>query len=45
MKRYSTPELVAVGRVIDRTQGVIAGDQDGGGTQQLFADGSVGFNL
>jgi len=45
MKRYTTPELVAVGRVIDRTQGVNEGAIDGGGTQQLFSAGSIGFNL
>ena len=45
MKRYTTPALIEVGRVIDLTQGAIDGDVDGGGSQRLLPVGSVGFNL
>ena len=45
MKRYSTPALVEVGRVVELTQGPVIGDADGSGTQKLFPLGSVGFNL
>jgi hypothetical protein len=45
MKSYSAPQLVAKGSVIEHTLGVDPGNKDGGGTQILFATGSVGFNL
>ena len=45
MKRYNTPALVEVGRVVDLTQGALPGAVDGGGAQQIFPLGSVGFNL
>jgi hypothetical protein len=45
MKRYNTPALVEVGRVVDLTLGAIPGGDDGDGVQQLLSVGSVGFNL
>ncbi|MFL5605463.1 MAG: lasso RiPP family leader peptide-containing protein [Gemmatimonadaceae bacterium] len=45
MKTYSAPTLVAVGRVIELTQGSFMGSSDSGETHQLRAAGSVGFSL
>ena len=45
MKHYIAPTLVAVGSVVELTQGAVMGADDSGGTHQLFAVGSVGFNL
>ena len=44
MKSYSTPQLVPVGRVVEKTQGAFTSNVDGG-EQQLYPAGSVGFNL
>jgi hypothetical protein len=45
MKSYNAPKLVAVGSVVELTQGAVMGGDDGGGTQQVRMAGSVGFNL
>jgi hypothetical protein len=45
MKSYKAPALVAVGSVVELTQGANMGFEDAGGNQQLRATGSVGFNL
>jgi hypothetical protein len=45
MKTYNAPTLVAVGNVVELTQGSLMGTEDGGGTHQVRAVGSVGFNL
>jgi hypothetical protein len=45
MKHYSAPALVAVGKVVELTQGALMGSEDGSGTQQVRVAGSVGFNL
>jgi hypothetical protein len=45
MKTYTTPALVAVGSIVNLTQGAIDGSGDGDGVQKLFPAGSVGFNL
>ena len=44
MKTYSAPRLVSIGSVVERTQGSFSANVDGG-EQQLYAPGSVGFNL
>jgi hypothetical protein len=45
MKHYNAPALVAVGLVVELTQGSLMGADDSGGTHQALAVGSVGFNL
>ena len=45
MKAYTTPALVAVGSVVNLTQGLIDGDVDSDGRTRPFALGSIGFNL
>lgn len=44
MKHYTAPRLVAVGSVVEHTQGAFVGNVDGG--QEIsYPAGSVGFNL
>ncbi len=45
MRSYHAPALQPVGSVIELTMGAAMGGDDGGGTQQLVAPGSTGFNL
>jgi hypothetical protein len=45
MKTYFTPTLIALGTVLERTQGALPGDNDGSGTQQVLPAGSIGFGL
>lgn len=45
MKSYNAPRLVAIGTLVERTQGPLPGNADGSGTQQVLPAGSVGFNL
>ncbi len=45
MKRYTAPTLVAAGSVVELTQGSLMGSDDAGGTHQVLAVGSVGYNL
>jgi hypothetical protein len=45
MKRYTAPTLVALGSVVELTQGSFMGSNDGGGTHEVRAAGSVGFYL
>jgi hypothetical protein len=44
MKSYHAPRLVAIGSIVERTQGGIPGSADGG-EQLVYSVGSVGFNL
>ena len=44
MKHYTAPRLVAVGSVIEHTQGAFVGNVDGG-DQIAHPAGSVGFSL
>ena len=44
MKHYTAPRLVAVGSVIEHTQGSLFGYVDGG-DQIAYPAGSVGFSL
>jgi hypothetical protein len=45
MKNYSAPRLVAVGSVVEHTQGAFVGNQDGSRSEIPYPAGSVGFNL
>jgi hypothetical protein len=45
MKHYNAPRLVAVGSVVEHTQGAFVGNADGGANEIPYPAGSVGFNL
>lgn len=45
MKSYSAPQLVPVGRVVEKTQGSFVSNEDPSQTQQALPAGSVGYGL
>jgi hypothetical protein len=44
MKTYTAPTLIALGSVVERTQGSFPGGTDGG-ENIVYSVGSLGFNL